>query len=51
MDLSVLARATICASLSTEHGPAITAIALPPTTNPRVFTTVRSDVNSDDARL
>ena len=41
----------ICASLSTEQGPAITATRVPPTARPRARTTVRSDFSSDDARL
>ena len=42
---------TIWASLSTEQGPAMAAILVPPTSSPRALTTVRSDFNSDEARL
>ena len=42
---------TICSSLSTEHGPAITATCVPPTSSPRALTTVRSRFSSDEARL
>ena len=49
--LSWRARPTICSSLSTEHGPAITATRVPPTSSPRALTTVRSRFSSDEARL
>ena len=47
----VLASATIWISFSTEHGPAMTAILTPPTSNPCALTTVRSVVSSAEARL
>ena len=40
--LSLRAEATICSSLSTEQGPAMTAIFVPPTSRPRASTTVPS---------
>ena len=49
--LRVRAIPTIWASLSTEQGPAITPILCPPTSSPRARTTVRSVVNSEEARL